>query len=69
MKKKDYIGTNIEMKNDVALYSLRKDGDEFVQRVLPIKKIRGCGRRSYSAFAAMKIHLQFMQGNCTTVQI
>ena len=35
MKKKDYVGTNIEMKDDVAVNSLKKGGDESVQRVLP----------------------------------
>ena len=56
VRKKDYVGTNIEMKDDVAVNSFKKDGDESIQNYM-----RGCRERPYSAFPAMKIHLQFMQ--------
>ena len=35
VKKKDYVGTNYEIKYDVAVNSLREKRDESVQKMLP----------------------------------
>ena len=68
MKKKDYVGTNNEMKDDVAVNSLKKDGDESVQRVLQIKLYERLQEKTILCIHSYENPSSMYARNCTTVQ-
>ena len=66
-KKKEFFGINFKIKDDFI--SLRKEGDESVQRFCLSLKMTGCKGRSYYASTPKGIHSQCMQENCTTIHM